>query len=575
MTSSVLNPRDVIAFIAGNSGTITNHDLVRHFRRQLKDPAAGEENRLLLKGVTKEVGTVTGSGEGGRKTIALKPKFAGLSTSEIYSEYLFLVATRDIFEERGGKLPQPPSRLVHSAAPPPARPEPADVVVVKPPAGPRLPPKGRVGPGAAISPPPLPERRKISAMQEQGARGGKPVRRKIRVSAPEFQEKADWKTKDQHQLTEESPEVEKDQFRKGEVTASQPDLNRSMYERGSYRRKAFKEKGHSTKRSTRKRMEPAVSPEDSVVLEAAKTETKDEANSSTYDKKRQAFKERRTFQRSESVPVSPGTDKGTSSAVKEADNMDLEKKRKAFKENRRGQKSVKDLTKDFDDIATRSQLKLTDHMKKSPQQTGGYRVKKRSVPANAGDGEDRRVEFTFAPLTKEERAWMLAASKNDSHALNEMLSRSLVVVRDPLSGYAALHWVAKHGNAGMVRRLVASGGKINQRSRGGYTPLMLAAMLDREEAYAALLEIPGCNPDLRDYSGKKARDYLPRRDDLEENSEGYWESESGYDGEEDDADGGGKRKRMMQKVDRGSSFLRGFVRGSSRNLQEKFERDQY
>ncbi len=126
----------------------------------------------------------------------------------------------------------------------------------------------------------------------------------------------------------------------------------------------------------------------------------------------------------------------------------------------------------------------------------------------------------------------------------------------------------------MVRRLVASGGKINQRSKGGYTLLMLAAMLYREEAYAVLLEIPGCNPDLRDYSGKKARDYLPKRDDLEK-SEGYWGSESGYDGEEDDANGGGKRKRMMQKVDRVSSFLRGFVRSSSRNVQEKFERDQY
>ncbi len=157
-----------------------------------------------------------------------------------------------------------------------------------------------------------------------------------------------------------------------------------MYERGSYMRKAFKKKGHSTKRSTRKRVEAAVSPEDGVVLEAAKTETKDEANSSTYDQKRQAFKERRTFQRSKSVPVSPDADKGTASVVKEADDMDLEKKRKTFKENRKGQKSVKDLTKDSDDIVTRSQLKLTDHMKKSPQQTGGYRVKKRSVPANAG-----------------------------------------------------------------------------------------------------------------------------------------------------------------------------------------------
>ncbi len=118
MTSSILNPRDVIAFVAANSETITNHDLVRHFCCQLKAPTVGD--RQLLKGVTKEVRTVTGSGEGGRKTIALKPKFARLSTSEIYSEYLFLIATRDTFKGRGRKPPQPPCHSVHSAASPKA-----------------------------------------------------------------------------------------------------------------------------------------------------------------------------------------------------------------------------------------------------------------------------------------------------------------------------------------------------------------------------------------------------------------------------------------------------------------------
>ena len=41
-----------------------------------------------------------------------------------------------------------------------------------------------------------------------------------------------------------------------------------------------------------------------------------------------------------------------------------------------------------------------------------------------------------------------------------------------------------------------------------YTPLMIAALHQRTEAYKLLVDLYGADPEVRDYSGKKARNYF-------------------------------------------------------------------
>jgi len=82
-------------------------------------------------------------------------------------------------------------------------------------------------------------------------------------------------------------------------------------------------------------------------------------------------------------------------------------------------------------------------------------------------------------------------------------------LREPSTGYTALHWAAKLGSSDFVK-LVAGTQKLDPdtRSRGGYTPLMLAGQQGKVEVYNLLLTTYQANPDLRDYSGKKAGQYL-------------------------------------------------------------------
>ncbi len=476
-----LHPEDVINYICENSGAITNHELVRRFRRQLKDPDRGDANKKLLKDVTGKVAVVTGGGEGREKMIALKPRLAGRSTREIYSEYLYLAAASGSSSIHTAGLPPPSSPLTSRG------PEPSE----KPPSGPRLPPKGAA---ATAEVPPVPERKKSSGKPDGSERS------------------------------------------RGESDGTPLTRGGTLLERGSVRRQAFREKSGSLRKSSRGLKKAIV--ENSA--EAPQSGASDGRRHSTGTLNKKDGKRKSSNVETESV----------------------EDKRKAFREKKEAQKSVKDLTRDFDNFATKSQLQLADHFKESPQQTAGYRVKKRNVPVGSGNGgQNEKAELALVPLSKAEREWLLAASRNDTSTVKEQMTKSNARVRDPLSGYTALHWAAKHGNAKLIRKLLDAGASVNQRSRGGYTPLMLAAMQSREAAFNTLLDAPQCDPSLRDYSGKKAKDYLPRAE--EEQAEDVWESESGYDGDEDDLDGGGKRKRMREKVDRGSSFLRGFVRETS------------
>ncbi|CAH6789711.1 ankyrin repeat domain-containing protein SOWAHC [Phodopus roborovskii] len=120
---------------------------------------------------------------------------------------------------------------------------------------------------------------------------------------------------------------------------------------------------------------------------------------------------------------------------------------------------------------------------------------------------------TLDPL---EHAWMLSASEGKWDSLEGLLTcePGLLSKRDFITGFTCLHWAAKHGRQELLAMLVNFASKhqlpvnINARSSGGYTALHLAAMHGHVEVVKLLVGAYDADVDIRDYSGKKASQYL-------------------------------------------------------------------
>ncbi|XP_034360323.1 ankyrin repeat domain-containing protein SOWAHA [Arvicanthis niloticus] len=121
------------------------------------------------------------------------------------------------------------------------------------------------------------------------------------------------------------------------------------------------------------------------------------------------------------------------------------------------------------------------------------------------------------PLEPTEHEWLVrTASGRWSHQLHGLLlrDRGLAAKRDFMSGFTALHWAAKSGDREMALQLVEvarRGGApvdVNARSHGGYTPLHLAALHGHEDAAVLLVVRLGAQVHVRDYSGRRAYQYL-------------------------------------------------------------------
>ncbi|XP_067419733.1 ankyrin repeat domain-containing protein SOWAHC [Emydura macquarii macquarii] len=115
-----------------------------------------------------------------------------------------------------------------------------------------------------------------------------------------------------------------------------------------------------------------------------------------------------------------------------------------------------------------------------------------------------------------EHAWMLSAADGRWESLEGLLScePGLLSKRDFITGFTCLHWAAKHGRQELLAMLVNFAHKhqlpvnINGRTSGGYTALHLAAMHGHLEVVKLLVGAYDADVDIRDYSGRKASQYL-------------------------------------------------------------------
>ncbi|XP_061734848.1 ankyrin repeat domain-containing protein SOWAHC [Nerophis ophidion] len=124
------------------------------------------------------------------------------------------------------------------------------------------------------------------------------------------------------------------------------------------------------------------------------------------------------------------------------------------------------------------------------------------------------ASVTLDPL---EHEWMLCASDGLWESLQPLLAveAGLVAKRDFVTGFTCLHWAAKQGKAELLSRLLTFAKdngvpvNVNARSSAGYTPLHLAAMHGHTQVVRVLMSDWEADPEARDYSGRRATQYLP------------------------------------------------------------------
>ena len=74
-------------------------------------------------------------------------------------------------------------------------------------------------------------------------------------------------------------------------------------------------------------------------------------------------------------------------------------------------------------------------------------------------------------------------------------------------GNTQLHYAAAHGDARLVKTL-ATPEVMNLRNANGETAVLLAFRNEQVEAGLVLIRL-GADIDVKDHSGKRARDYMP------------------------------------------------------------------
>ena len=127
------------------------------------------------------------------------------------------------------------------------------------------------------------------------------------------------------------------------------------------------------------------------------------------------------------------------------------------------------------------------------------------------EDDDSSTGSGYVTLDAKEKEWLVVSSSADYHAMHQLLSKQpeLAKIRDFTSGHTALHWAAKHGRPEVIKMLIGKPGvMVNQKTNGGYTPLHLAAIHGHEEVIELLIQTYKADPNIRDYSGKKAKQYL-------------------------------------------------------------------
>lgn len=124
------------------------------------------------------------------------------------------------------------------------------------------------------------------------------------------------------------------------------------------------------------------------------------------------------------------------------------------------------------------------------------------------------LSFALDPL---EHEWLLTVAQGDADNIVRLLDLdpSLLTRKDFVTGFTALHWLAKHGHHESFIQVISHAQKrgypINVNiptASGGLTPLHLAALQGHELLIKVLVGAYGADTSRRDHNGLKAWQYL-------------------------------------------------------------------
>ncbi|KAM8976374.1 ankyrin repeat domain-containing protein SOWAHC isoform 2-T2 [Pelodytes ibericus] len=174
-----------------------------------------------------------------------------------------------------------------------------------------------------------------------------------------------------------------------------------------------------------------------------------------------------------------------------------------------------------------------------------------SVSGNEEDDGSSTVSGPAA-LDPLEHAWMLSSCRARWDNLQELLGTEpgLITRRDFITGFSCLHWAAKHGQHELLAALLTHARQhrvtvnINARAAGGYTALHLAAMHGHLEVIKLLVGAYDADVEIRDYSGRKAWQYL--KPDTARDVQGLVGALPGEEEEEDGGSTGSGRWRLSK-----------------------------
>lgn len=134
-------------------------------------------------------------------------------------------------------------------------------------------------------------------------------------------------------------------------------------------------------------------------------------------------------------------------------------------------------------------------------------------------GDTLNCGYELWALDPMEHAWMLSAVDGNYDTMLEFLAEdpSLLSKKDFISGFTALHWLAKNGRDETLLQLLRHAEKeglsvnVNLRGSGGMTALHVAAMHEQYMVVKVLVGAYSANIDVMDYNGKRAWQYLKEK----------------------------------------------------------------
>lgn len=216
-----------------------------------------------------------------------------------------------------------------------------------------------------------------------------------------------------------------------------------------------------------------------------------------------------------------------------------------------GRFDAQSLGSDSNGTPKSSRRHFIELMMNSSPQVRRSMVLRRSVNlSNRSDSETASMvssnldeEGCLVTLDPLEHEWMMCSSDGEWASLQPLLNKepSLLLRKDFVTGFTCLHWAAKHGKPELLALIINFAKQhnlpisVDVRSNCGYTPLHIAAMHDHMEVVKLLVGAYSADVELRDYSGRKACQYLTDSVsvDIRDIIGAYEESESESEGHRD------------------------------------------